>query len=130
MFKKRESEAENSIGNTNEAAHNTNVKNGGKDRDTLIKQWLRDAEQLKCLVPEFDLNEWVGNEAFSAALSEGKTVFEAYAEISSVPKKVQREEIAQNARSARRGTGSASHNPAKLSDKDFKAYIEKIRNGT
>lgn len=129
MFKKRESDAHSSAGNTNGAAHNNNEKNGGKMRDTLIKQWLRDAEQLKLLVPEFDLNEATANEAFANALSEGKTVFEAYAATANVPKKVQREEIAQNARSARRGTGTSTHNPAKLSDKDFRAYIEKIRNG-
>ena len=129
MFKKRESDIENSVGKTNEAAHNISESGNGKMRDTLIKQWLRDAEQLKLIVPEFDLNKATENEAFAEALAEGKTVFEAYAQTSSVPKKVQREEIAQNARNARRGTGTASHNPAKLSDKDFKAYIERIRNG-
>ncbi len=129
MFKKREF-AETENGKTNQMSLSDKAQgNGGKMRDNLIKQWLRDAEQLKLIVPEFDLNEATANEAFAEALAEGKTVFEAYAQTASVPKKVQREEIAQNARSARRGTGTASHNPAKLSDKDFKAYIEKIRNG-
>lgn len=96
-------------------------------REKLIRQWQRDAEQLMLLVPEFDLEEAVKNSSFANALMQGATVFEAYLQMSRVSAAKPREEIAQNAKTARRGTGGSVINPAKLSSKDFNKYIESIR---
>lgn len=96
-------------------------------REKLIRQWQRDAEQLTLFVPEFNLEEAVKNSAFANALMQGATVFEAYLQMSRVSAVKPREEIAQNAKTARRGTGGSVINPAKLSSKDFNKYIESIR---
>lgn len=96
-------------------------------RERVIRQWQRDAEQLSLLVPEFNLEEAVKNSAFTNSLMQGATVFEAYLQMSRVATQKPREEIAQNARNARRGTGGSVLNPAKLSSKDFNKYIESIR---
>ena len=79
-------------------------------------------------MPEFDLAEAIKNKAFADELTNGATVFEAYKAMSTPPKAQPREEIFQNARSARKGTGGAAVNPAKLSDNEFRKYIENIKN--
>ncbi len=132
MLKKREL-AENA-GNTNR----TNIGEGEREpiavRENdataeLIREWHRDAEQLKLIVADFSLEEAIRNKAFADALRSGATVFEAYKEMLAMPRpQPMREEIFQNARSARRGTGGATVNPAKLSSEEFKKYIDSIRN--
>ena len=137
MFKKRDYAADSGIGNENiirEEGNNQNKQNEFGEyeqysRDEIVSMWQRDAQQLKVLVPDFDLAEAVKNNIFKNALTSGKTVFEAYRETINEPKREPREEISQNARSARRGTGGTAHNPAKLSSQDFKKYIDSIRNG-
>ena len=99
-----------------------------RERDELIAGWQRDAEQLKLIIPEFDLSSALKNEAFASELKNGATIFEAYAKTSKMPKKEPREEIEQNARGARRGTGTGTINPAKLSDDEFRKYINNIKN--
>lgn len=131
MFKKKEF-ADNA-NNTNEImereeGHETEKSKINVNREELVKQWQRDAEQLKILVPEFDLAEAVKNKAFYDALTSGATVIEAYKAMTKPPKTQPREEIFQNARSARKGTGGAAVNPAKLSDSEFRKYIENIKN--
>lgn len=131
MFKKKEFAFD--ADNTNEITkgeegHKTEPAKKSVDREQLIKQWQRDAEQLKILVPEFELAEAVKNKAFYEALTGGATVIEAYKAMTTPPKSQPREEIFQNARSARKGTGGAAVNPAKLSDSEFRKYIENIRN--
>lgn len=131
MFKKKE--FADIADNTKELieekeGHKTEEPDKGVSREELVKQWQRDAEQLKILVPEFDLAEAVKNKAFSEALTGGATVFEAYKVMTTMPKAQPREEIFQNARSARRGTGGATINPAKLSSSEFKKYIDNIKN--
>lgn len=128
MFKKKEFSTENN--NENKIIDETEGRKNENDADTekVVRQWQRDAEQLKILVPDFDLAEAIKNKAFAEALSGGATVFEAYKETSLLPKREHREEIFQNARSARRGTGGATLNPAKMSSDDFKKYIENIKN--
>ena len=131
MFKKKEFATE--ADNTNEIikgeeGHKTETADKSVDREKLVMQWQRDAEQLKILVPEFDLAEAVKNRAFHDVLTSGGTVFEAYKAMTTPPKSQPREEIFQNARSARKGTGGAAVNPAKLSDKEFRKYIENIKN--
>ncbi len=136
MFKKKEFAVQNGDANETilgkegrkmETGEENSVNNYG--RDELVSTWQRDAQQLKILVPEFDLAEAVKTKVFAAALTSGKTVFEAYKEMISKPKTEPREEIYQNARNARRGTGGTTQNPAKLSSADFKKYIENIKNG-
>lgn len=131
MFKKKEFalDADNAKEITKgEEGHK--MEDSGKDIDseTIVKEWQRDAEQLKIIVPEFDLAEAIKNKAFADALTNGATVFEAYKAMTTPPKSQPREEIFQNARSARKGTGGAAVNPAKLSDTEFRKYIENIKN--
>lgn len=131
MFKKKEFavDADNMNEITErEEGHKTEKSKKAVDSETLVKEWQRDAEQLKILVPEFDLAEAIKNKAFADALTNGATVFEAYKTMSTPPKSQPREEIFQNARSARKGTGGAAVNPAKLSDSEFRKYIENIKN--
>lgn len=131
MFKKKEFATEADNTNTiNEEMEGQKNETGEQSvsREKLVMQWQRDAQQLKILVPDFDLAEAVKNKEFCAALTSGATVFEAYKAMSEMPKEKPREEIFQNARSARRGTGGTSINPAKLSSREFKKYIENIRN--
>lgn len=135
MLKKKDvttangSEIENRVGGEEMNSENEKRDEAVADKDRAVKQWVRDAEQLKILVPEFDLEEAVKQPAFAEALLSGKTVIEAYKELIGLPRNEPREEIAQNARNARRGTGGATQNPAKLSDEDFKKYINNIKNG-
>ena len=130
MFKKKD--FADSLGTANE-----NTKGGqemtasapeGDEKTKIIAVWQRDAHELRHLVPDFDLKSAISDKAFYDALLGGATVIEAYKKTLSVPKHPQREEIHQNAQSERRGTGSNTVNPAKLSDKEFRKYIENIRN--
>lgn len=98
-------------------------------RDKIIDAWREDAAKLQIAVPDFDFTAALRNDSFRKALSEGMNVFEAYREMIKLPMQSDRTEIVQNGRNARRGTGEAMLNPAKLSSKDFMAYIENRRNG-
>lgn len=136
MFKKKdailENCGENELIDGKEGQEIENEQKADKanvSRDELISAWQRDAEQLKILVPDFNLDEAVKNTAFANALLNGKTVIEAYKETMQHPKQEKRQEIPQNARNARRGTGGTTLNPAKFSDADFRKYIDEIKNG-
>ena len=131
MFKKKEFATEADRTNKpqmREEDYEMNDTSNDAETENIVKQWQRDAEQLKLLVPDFSLETAIANPMFAEALKNGATVFEAYKEISGAPKPEKRDEIFQNARSARRGTGGASLNPAKLSSDEFKKYIENIKN--
>lgn len=95
----------------------------------LIEMWQRDAQNLKLIVPEFDLGMAVKNETFKNVLASGGNVFEAFA-AASRPNggAAGRDEIFQNAQSRSRGAGEAVVNPAKFSPEEFKKYIEQRRN--
>lgn len=105
------------------------IKDTGGEKAKLIAQWQRDGEEIKHLVPDFDLNEAIEDPGFAEALSQGKSVFEAYALINKKETPKPRREIYQNGQHARRGTGGSVVNPAKMSREDFKKYIENIREG-
>ena len=131
MFKKKEFATEADRTNKPQMRgedYEMNDNSNDAETENIVKQWQRDAEQLKLLVPDFSLKTAIKNPLFAEALKKGATVFEAYKETSAAPKPEKREEIFQNARSARRGTGGASVNPAKLSSDEFKKYIENIKN--
>lgn len=132
MFKKRGFATDADTNAMLNGKEGESMKDKGSDirTDELIREWQRDAEQLKLIVSDFSLEEAIKNETFASALKSGATVFEAYKEMVAMPKpKERREEIFQNARSARRGTGASSLNPAKLSSEEFKKYIDNIKNG-
>ncbi len=103
------------------------VDNRHQGRERIIAQWQRDAEELKHLVPDFDLSEAIRDENFVELLSNGYSVISAYAELMQGKKESPRKEITQNAQMARRGTGGSTVNPSKLSRAEFKKYIENIR---
>lgn len=126
MFKKKEL-AENIGAEEKDGKEVNSSAMTEEEREKLILEWQRDAEQLKIIVPEFDLAQAVKDESFKEALINGATVFEAYAKTLKMPKAEPREEIAQNARLPRRGTGTGIINPAKLSSKEFKKYIDNIK---
>lgn len=121
---KKRSETDGKLNDSDE----TNTENGEHKRQELIEKWKREAEELKAVMPEFDFASAVKNDTFKRALAEGKTVLAAYKEMTQLPKNPVRDELHQNARSPRRGTGEVTLNPAKLSSEDFKKYIENIRN--
>ncbi len=101
------------------------IKDTGGEKAKLIAQWQRDGREIKHLVPDFDLNEAIENPEFAEALSQGKSVFEAYALINKKEEMQKpRREIYQNGQHARRGTGGSVVNPAKMSREDFKKYID------
>lgn len=102
---------------------------GGDTKAKVIAQWQRDAEEIKHIVPEFDLNEAIKNSEFYEALVQGKSIFEAYALTNKKETPEPRREIYQNGQRARRGTGGSVVNPSKMSSDDFKKYIENIREG-
>lgn len=102
---------------------------GGDTKAKVIAQWQRDGEEIKHLVPDFDLNEAIKNKVFYEALSQGKSVFEAYKLTDKTETPEPRREIYQNGQRARRGTGGSVVNPAKMSREDFKKYIENIKSG-
>lgn len=120
MFKKREMGAD---------VPAENIKDTGGEKAKLIAQWQRDGKEIKHLVPDFDLNEAVKIPEFAEAISEGKSVFEAYALVNKKETPKPRREIYQNGQHARRGTGGSVVNPAKMSSEDFKKYIENIKSG-
>lgn len=96
-----------------------------------VNGWQRDAEQLKIINPEFDLNEAMRNPEFERMLRSGKSVAEAYVAVHKpkLPQTAERKEIVQNGSGRNHGTGNRSEiNPASLSRKDFMEYIEKCRN--
>ena len=132
MFKKKE--FADCADNTNEILNRKEEKNmdskvASQNTEQIVKQWQRDAEQLKLIVPDFLMESALKSKAFTDKLRRGATVFEAYkAMLDGEKPQEKRQEIFQNARSARRGTGGASLNPAKLSSDDFKKYIDNIRN--
>ncbi len=104
----------------------------------ICERWKRENEELKEVAPDFDFVSAVeGNAAFKDALLKGASVAQAYLasgmaekkpEVQPKQAKPKRAEIAQNAQTSARGTGEGRVNPASLSDKDFKAYINKIMN--
>lgn len=103
-----------------------------REQEKIINGWQRDAEQIKYINPDFNLNEAVKNPVFAKMLGDGKTVFEAYAATNkpAPPKSPARKPILQNGASPGGGTGSRqASNPANLPDAEFKKYIEECRNG-
>lgn len=125
-----EEEFRNAIEKEIEKRHGTEKPSDNTDDDKkrLISEWQRGAAELKMIVPDFDFSSALKNEVFRKALTSGKSVFEAYSEMTRLPKNPEREELHQNARASRRGTGDAAINPAKLSSEDFKKYINNIKN--
>lgn len=99
--------------------------------EQILADWRRGEADLKTIVPDFDLNDAMRDQAFASALSGGASVAQAYMAMQSskpAPKPARRE-ISQNAQGVRKGTGESQRNPAKLPPAEFNAYIESIRNG-
>ncbi len=113
------------------------IQESEKERQKIIETWNRDAEQLRILYPEFDLETAMKDHVFKEAIVNGQTVVKAYAQMISARTPVKQElpvkqsparkTITQNAQSSRSGTGSATRNPASMSAEDFKRYIERCR---
>lgn len=98
-------------------------------RDRIIDEWQSDARKLAIVIPDFDFQSALRNNAFRTALTSGMNVFEAYTQMVKIPQGKPRQGITQNAQSARRTSGEAARNVAALPSKQFKAYIDKIKNG-
>lgn len=112
-------------------------------RDDIIKKWESEEEGLRHIDKDFSLKEAFKDEGFKSALLNGKSVFEAYAEMTDKQSEAKaedppgdtldkepekREPIMQNMAAAEKGTGEGRKNPATLSDKEFKKYISDIKN--
>ncbi|MGM9936776.1 MAG: hypothetical protein ACI38A_05480 [Candidatus Ornithomonoglobus sp.] len=116
-------------------------KNEENLRDSLVAEWLKDAGKLKLLHDDFDLKDALANALFKEALGGGKNVFEAYmamkkeapdtpeAPEEKEPPKPKRDPIMQNASSSAVGRGNSKTDPSRLSSKDFKKYIDSVKNG-
>lgn len=99
--------------------------------EDIIKGWERDAEQLKLINPKFDLKESIKNPEFKRILAGGGTVAQAYSKVynSAPPKAKERQPIQQNAQTAKlKGSGITQADPSKLPEKEFRQYINNIRN--
>lgn len=113
-------------------------KKANDDRDNIIKKWNEEAALIKHIDPDFDFKKAISDEKFKDALLSGKSVHEAYMLLEKKDKSEDKPEkkkeetkpetIEQNGRNPRKGTGSATVNPASMSDADFKKYLENIKN--
>lgn len=99
-----------------------------EERSSIMNRWLEDSEKIKGFNPDFDLEEALKNSEFRDNLvNRGMTVAEsAYALLNGGKKQAPERSILQNASS---GTQSASpkNDPSKLSEAEFKRYIDNIK---
>lgn len=108
--------------------------NRAAQRNRIISNWKRDADQLKLIDPRFDFDSAIKNKDFFDMLADNKSVFEAYvaSKKNTLPTsnydKVKRKPISQNAQLPRSGTGESMVNPSTLNSSDFMKYIDKIKN--
>ena len=116
--------------------------------DQQVTRWNQQAEQVKQIYPKFNLQTEIANPDFSRLLRSGVDVRTAFEVIHKdeimqgamqyaaqrAAKNVTDNVIAGAARPAENGTGaqgavSAKVDPSKLSDKEFKEYLERVARG-
>lgn len=133
MHKRREREDKAAKWDEQENAKKT----AADKRQAIIDAWVKEAGQLMVLFPDFSLEEALKNKDFADALTTGSDVFAAYAkayqnnpdpEPEPEPEPEKREPIPQNGQTKQLSGGGAKRNPAELNSKDFKDYINKIKN--
>ena len=54
------------------------ARNKEAEQAALVEQWQKEAEELKALYPEFNLEDEINNEEFAADLQSGKSMRKAY----------------------------------------------------
>lgn len=109
--------------------------------EAIKNRWIRESEELKSLVPDFDFNTAMQNESFYNSVIEGKSLSAAYiaakgaeAAIGQRANQPRQEEqpkrraIKQNGTQSASSGGAANFNPETASDADFMKYINKIKN--
>ena len=116
--------------------------------DEQVSKWNQQAEQVKQVYPKFDLQKEIANPDFSRLLRSGVDVRTAFEVIHKdeilqgamqyaaqrAAKNVTDNVIAGTARPAENGTAaqgavSAKVDPSKLSEKEFKEYLERVARG-
>lgn len=94
------------------------------------REWLRDSENLKAVIPDFDFDKAMENETFrDNVLRKNMSVAASYIAISKEPPKKQERKPVFEAGAGSGNAGSmGAINPMNMSDDDFSGYIERIRN--
>lgn len=95
----------------------------------IQQKWQNESEELKKIVPAFDFAKAMQNQTFYNGIVSGMSVSTAYLaanKSTEQAQKPQRRVIAQNG-SMKGGTANAAANPASMSDADFMAYIERLK---
>ena len=98
----------------------------------IYTRWMRESEDLKAIVPDFDFNKAMDNGTFHDCISRGMSVGAAYiASTRNNPALQQpdtkRRSIPQNGSMSRNGVGKVEMNVNNMSDAEFQKYINKIR---
>ena len=104
--------------------------------EAIKNRWIRESEELKSLVPDFDFNAAMQDESFYNSVIEGKSLSAAYiaakgAAAANQPRQEEqpkRRAIKQNGAQAAASGGVVNFNPETASDADFMKYINKIKN--
>lgn len=96
----------------------------------IQRRWQKESEDLKAVVPDFDLNTALGNKTFYDNLVKGFSVSTAYLAANkaaqSAAAKPKRRPIEQVGAAKSYG-GKAEANPETMSDRDFADYINRLK---
>jgi len=97
-----------------------------KKVEEIQNEWLRQAEALKNIVPDFDLEKAFENpEFYKSVVEEQKSLAEAYPYIK---KTAERQPIAEVGNLTNGVSGYITQDVKTMSDKEFEDYIKKIKN--
>ena len=99
----------------------------------LRMRWMRESEDLKTIVPDFDFAKAMGNRTFHDYITRGMSVGAAYVASTRNDPGLQtpapkRRSIPQNGNMNRNGIGKVEMNVAGMSDAEFQKYINRIKN--
>ena len=99
-----------------------------KQKNAQKERLMSDIEDVRRVVPSFDFQKAMQNETFRNAIMSGASVQTAYM-MCNQPKarKPKRQSVNQVAMQAG-VSGQSDYDPSKLSDADFNAYIERLKN--
>lgn len=101
----------------------------GEQIRSIQDSWMREEEQLKTFIPDFDFKKAMENKVFKdAVLEEGLSVSAAYIKaLKNQPEERKRERVFEIGAGDGRGAEMGKIDPMQMNDEDFKSYIERIR---
>lgn len=103
------------------------IQNRQKEQSEVLGRWQREASELKAMVPDFDLERAMNNPDFYQSMVAGKSVAQSYIN-AFANKKPKERTISQNAAKSSQMGSTAKKDPSTMSDAEFRAYIDKIKN--